>query len=370
MAFAADPSVLLFLSSPLLDEVEITFPSHPEADMVPMSIWTVGWKVPGLRSLTLAQHYPTALGDMSPPVYPFGSFSNLRQLRKLNIETHSVDLYFLVQLSSFHHLAELQVIVAQSSKPKKRLAQIGFPSLKSLHIAAHVSLMPSILRLIRQGSLTSLTYRNSSDEDFFDLADSVQAFHAEIASRFPSLTSLSLDYHPYGRRRLEYAPEDSEEHQESLRAVIDPLYDLSKLQKMIYYGVLCMDNDAVELRLATSWPEIRSLRISSLLGTSPTYGILAVLAKHCPLLTDLSIPITFPKKDEPLRDDSVFSHRLRTFSAFPAPVDWNASIAHYLDRMFPFLVSIRGGKGWDQVGSVILKACQPARRDQLQRLRG
>ncbi len=368
MAFAADPSVLLFLSSPLLDEVEITFPSDPEADMAPMSIWTVGWKAPGLRSLTLARHYWTGLGDdMSPTVYPFGSFSNLRQLRKLNIETHSVDLCFLVQLSSFPHLAELQVTVAQRDKPeKRRLAQIAFPSLKSLHVAAHVSLMPSILRLIRQGSLTSLTYRNSSDKDFFDLADSVQAFHEEIASRFPSLASLSLRYCPY----YDYAPEDSEEHWESLRAVMDPLYDLSELQKMFYYGVLCMDNDAVELRLATSWPEIRSLCISSLLGTSPTYGILAVLAKHCPLLTDLSIPITFPKKDEPLRDDGVFSHRLRTFSAFPASVDWNASIAHYLDRMFPFLVSIGGGEGWDRVESIILKACQPARWDQLQRLRG
>lgn len=366
MAFAADPSVLLFLSSPLLDEVKITFPSDPEADMAPMSIWTVGWKAPGLRSLTLARHYWTGRGDdMPPPVYPFGSFSNLRQLRRLNIETHSVNLSFLVQLSSFPHLAELQVIVAQPGKSQKCLAQIALPSLKSLHVTARASLMPSILRLIRQGSLTSLTYRNSSDKDFFDLADSVQAFHAEIASRFPSLASLSLRYCPY----YDYAPEDSEEHRESLRAVMDPLYDLSELQKMFYYGVLCMDNDAVELRLATSWPEIRSLRISYLLGTSPTYGILAFLAKHCPLLTDLSIPITFPKKDEPLRDDGVFSHRLRTFFAFPAPVDWNASIAYYLDRMFPFLVSIVGGEGWDQVESIILKACQPARRDQLQRLR-
>ncbi len=121
---------------------------------------------------------------MSPSVYPFGSFSNLRQLRKLNIETHSVDLCFLVQLSSFPHLAELQVIVVQPGKSQKRLAQIALPSLKSLHVAAHVSLMPSILRLIRQGSLTSLTYRNSSDKDFFDLADSLQAFHAELLPDF------------------------------------------------------------------------------------------------------------------------------------------------------------------------------------------
>ncbi len=64
-----------------------------------------------------------------------------------------------------------------------------------------------------------------------------------------------------------------------------PLCDLSKLQTMFYHGVLCVDNDTVAL--ATIWPEIRSLHILFLLGTSPTYGILAVLAKHCPLLTDL-----------------------------------------------------------------------------------
>ncbi len=96
-----------------------------------------------------------------------------------------------------------------------------------------------------------------------------------------SLTSLSLDYCLLS----DYAPEDSEEHRESLRAIMHPLCDLSKLQTMFYHGVLCVDNDTVAL--ATIWPEIRSLHILFLLGTSPTYGILAVLAKHCPLLTDL-----------------------------------------------------------------------------------
>ncbi|PBK60058.1 hypothetical protein ARMSODRAFT_966453 [Armillaria solidipes] len=128
--------------------------------------------------------------------------------------------------------------------------------------------MPDILRLICQGSLTSLTYRNSSDDDFSDLAYSVQAFHKELASRFPSLPSLFLYY---------YVPE---EHRQSLRTVIQPLRDLPKLQKIIYHGVLCLDNDAVGLRLAVSWPRIRSLHISFLLGTSPAYRIPAAVAKH------------------------------------------------------------------------------------------
>ncbi|SJL05205.1 uncharacterized protein ARMOST_08571 [Armillaria ostoyae] len=367
VAFAADTSVLLFLSSPLLDEVEITFPSDPEADMAPMSIWTVGWKVPGLRSLTFTHHLHQVDYPSPPePVFPFSSFPHLRQLRKLNIKTYSVDFSCLVQLSSLPHLAELQVIVARSGNPQQRLSQIAFPSLESLDVAADVSLMPSILRLIRQGSLTSLTYRNWLDPNFIGFADSLQAFHAEIVSRFPSLTSLTLNYCPY-----DYTPPSREEDRESLRAVMQPLYDLSRLQIFVYNSVPCMHNDAVALRLATSWPEIRTLCVSNLLGTSPTYRILAALATHCPFLTRLIIPITFPENYDPLPDDGVFSHRLHTLLVYDGKVDrQHASVAHYLDRMFPFLVLVEGGEGWDLVESIILKACQPARWEQLQRLRG
>ncbi|KAK0506473.1 hypothetical protein EDD18DRAFT_1123592 [Armillaria luteobubalina] len=344
--FAADPSMLLlFLSSPLLDEVGIVIPSDPrKADIASMSIWTVGWKVPGLRSLTLFTDYNHGARAwvLREPAHIFDSLPHLLQLRTLIIKTHSVDLSFLVSLSSLPHLAVLQVSVAQHEQPQKSLPQLAFPSLKSLHVEAYVSLMPTILKLIPQGSLTSLTYRSDADKENFNPADSVQ-FHAEIASRFPSLTSL---------------------------AIMHPLYDLSKLREMTYLGVPCVDDDAVEL--ATSWPEIRSLRIRSLCGTSPTYGILAVLAKHCPLLTDLEMPITFPKKDVPLRDDAVFSHRLHTLSIDSAMVDFQpAGVAHYLDRIFPFLVviEVRKGPQWDRVRYIVLKECQPARWNQLQRLR-
>ncbi|KAK0444917.1 uncharacterized protein EV420DRAFT_1648617 [Desarmillaria tabescens] len=327
-----------------------------------MAIWTVGWKVPGLGSLTIAPEGPSFLGghDTRGPLEKiclFSSFSNLRQLRKLNIEAYSVDLNFLVQLSSLPHLAELQVVITQTDKHQKRQAQIAFPSLKSLHINAHISLMPHILRLIRQGSLTSLTYRDTSDKDVTDLVGFVQAFHVEIAFRFPSLTSLILFHSQH--RLADW---------KTLRAATEPLYDLSKLQKIIYHGTLCLDNDDIEHRFATSWPEIRLIHIMSLWETSLTYGILATLAKHCPHLTDLALPITFPEWDSPLRDGGVFSHRLRTFRAIGTRVHCYASVAHYLDRLFPFLVSVKGGEGWGQVESIILKACQPARRDQ--RLRG
>ncbi|KAK0232778.1 hypothetical protein IW262DRAFT_23305 [Armillaria fumosa] len=63
VASATDPSLLLLLTSPLLDEVKVTFPSNPEADTVAMSIWTVGWKVPGLRSLTIDHHYLSFSND-------------------------------------------------------------------------------------------------------------------------------------------------------------------------------------------------------------------------------------------------------------------------------------------------------------------
>ncbi|KAK0473844.1 hypothetical protein EDD18DRAFT_1223539 [Armillaria luteobubalina] len=341
--FAADPSI------PLLDEVGIVIPSDPrKADMASMSIWTVGWKVPGLRSLTLFTDYNHGARAwvLREPAHIFDSLPHLLQLRTLIIKTHSVDLSFLGSLSSLPHLAVLQVSVAQHGQPQKSLPQLAFPSLKSLHVEAYVSLMPTILKLTPQGSLTSLTYRNDADKEIFNPADSVQ-FHAEIASRFPSLTSLTLNY-----CRYRYRPEDSEKNRESLRAAMHPLYDLSKLREMTYLGVPCVDDDAVEL--ATSWPEIRSLRIGSLCGTSPTYGILAVLAKHCPLLTDLEMPITFPKKIVPLRDDAVFSHRLHTLSIDSAMVDFQPA---------------EKGPQWDRVRYIVLKECQPARWNQLQRLR-
>ncbi len=58
------------------------------------------------------------------------------------------------------------------------------------------------------------------------------------------------------------------------------------------------------------------------------------------------MPITFPSDDVPLRDDhDPFSHKLRFFSSPNTGVSRFASVARYLDGIFPFLIRLVEGKG-------------------------
>ncbi|PBK89316.1 hypothetical protein ARMGADRAFT_1033382 [Armillaria gallica] len=358
MNFAADTSILFFLASPLLDDVTIAFPAHAVIDTASASVRTVGWKLPKLRSFTIScvpdGNYPHPVGT----ICPFTNFSGLRKLHRLKIESHPVDVEFLVQLSSFPDLAQLQIIISQSLPTDVRQTRDGFRSLVSLHITAHVSSMPRILRLIRPGSLTSLTYIDAYSQSYNEIGEFMQDFHAEIVLRFPSLLTLSLKYQTYYGQL-------AQEYWESTRAVFEPLYGLCKLQAFTYNGMVSLENDTVELLLAPAWSEIRTIDIPVLQGPCPTYEVLCTLAKCCPHLSELSMPVTFPYDDAPLRDDHIpLSHRLRIFSSPDTSVSHVASVARFMDGTFPFLVSISGGQGWDLVKSMVLGACQLVRRDQ------
>ncbi|KAK0232758.1 hypothetical protein IW262DRAFT_1451230 [Armillaria fumosa] len=358
MAFAADTSILFFLASLLLDDVTIAFPAHAAINTASASVRTVVWKLPTLRSFTIScvsdGNHPRPLGT----ICPFTNFSGLHKLHRLKIESHPADVDFLIQLSSFPDLAHLQIVLSQSLPTDSRQTRDGFRSLVSLHITAHVSSMPRILRLICQGSLTSLTYIDAYSQSYNEIGEFMQDFHAEIVSRFPSLLTLSLSYQVYWGQL-------AQQYWESTRAVLEPLYSLCKLQAFTYNGLLSLENDTVELLLAPAWPEIRTIDIPLLQGPCPTYEVLCILAEHCPHLTELSMPIAFPNGDAPLRDDHVpLSHRLQIFSSPNTSVSCIASVARFLDGLFPFLVSISGGQGWDQVKSMILEACQLVRRDQ------
>ncbi|PBK60030.1 hypothetical protein ARMSODRAFT_1090527 [Armillaria solidipes] len=295
MNFAADTSILFFLASPLLDDVTIAFPAHAMIDTASASVRTVGWKLPTLRSFTIScvpdGNNPRPLGT----ICPFTNFSGLRNLRRLKIESHPADVDFLVQLSSFPDLAHLQIVISQSLPTESRQTRDGFRSLVSLHITAHVSSMPRILRLIRPGSLTSLTYIDAYSQSYNEIGEFMQDFHAEIVSRFPSLLTLSLNYRTYYGQL-------AQQYWESTRAVFEPLYGLGILQAFTYNGMLSLENDTVELLLAPAWPEIRTIDIPVLQGPCPTYKVLCTLAKCCPHLSKLSMPITFPDDDAPLRD--------------------------------------------------------------------
>ncbi len=212
---------------------------------------------------------------------------------------------FLVQLSSFPDLAHLQIVISQSLPTDGQQTRDGFRSLVSLHITAHVSSMPRILRLIRPGSLTSLTYIDVYSQSYNEIGEFMQDFHAEIVSQFPSLLTLSLKYQTY-RGQL------AQQYWKSTRAVFSPLYGLCKLQAFTYNGMLSLENDTVSLLLGPAWSEIRTIDIPVLQGPWPTHEVLHTLAKCCPHLSKLSMPITFPD-DAP--NHSPLSHR----DHFPEP---------------------------------------------------
>ncbi|PBK89309.1 hypothetical protein ARMGADRAFT_339697 [Armillaria gallica] len=287
MNFAADTSILFFLASPKLDDVTITFPAYADTVMASTSVRTVAWKLPTLRSFTIScvpdGNNPRPLGT----ICPFTNFSGLRKLHRLKIESHPADIEFLVQLSSFPDLTHLQIVISQSLPTNGRQTRDGFRSLVSLHITAHVSSMPRILRLIRPGSLTSLTYIDAYSQSYNEIGEFMQDFHAEIVSRFPSLLTLSLKYQTYHGQL-------AQQYWESTRAVFEPLYGLCKLQAFTYNGMLSLENDTVELLLGPAWSEIRTIDIPVLQGPWPTHKVLRTLAKCCPRLSKLSMPITFP----------------------------------------------------------------------------
>ncbi|PBK98326.1 hypothetical protein ARMGADRAFT_573864 [Armillaria gallica] len=197
MNFAADTSILFFLASPLLDDVTIAFPAYAVIDTASTSVRTVSRKLPTLRSFTIScipdGNHPRPLET----ICPFTNFSGLRTLHRLKIDSHLADVNFLVQLQSFPDLAYLQIVISQSLPTDSRQTRNGFRSLVSLHITAHVSSMPRILRLIRPGSLTSLTYIDAYSQSYNEIGEFMQDFHAEIVSRFPSLLTLSLKYQIY-----------------------------------------------------------------------------------------------------------------------------------------------------------------------------
>ncbi|KAK0245290.1 hypothetical protein EDD85DRAFT_13233 [Armillaria nabsnona] len=362
MIFAADISILLFLASPRLDDVKIAFPSNAETVMASTSVRTLGWKVPMLHSFTISS---IRQGGSKPrpleTICPFTNFSGLRKLRKLKIDSHSADVHFLVQLSSLPDLSHLQIVISQSLPTDSWKVDGGFRSLVSLHITTPVSLMSRVLRLIRSGSLTSLVHIDDHSQSYNEIGQFMQDFHTEIVSRFPSLLNLSINYRKCNGQL-------TQQSRESTLVIFEPLCGLCKLQEFTYNPMPTLETGVVDLLLAPAWPEIRVFNIPVVQGPCPTYEALCTLAKCCPLLSELSMPITFPSDNAPLRDDhDPFSHKLRFFSSPNTSVSRFASVARYLDGIFPFLISISGGKGWDQVESIVLEACQPVRRDQTTR---
>ncbi len=153
--------------------------------------------------------------------------------------------------------------------------------------------------------------------------------------------------------------------------MFEPLYELPKLRSIHSVGelVLVVDDENIKTSLAPSWPHIKSISIPQLSGDTPSYVVLSVLAKYCPMLVSLAMPIGFPD-DGVLSAAEVLSNRLQILKSANTTAKKPALIARFLDRIFPFLVRVEGGSVWNEVDAILRDVCQPIRWDQHQRERG
>ncbi|KAG7442114.1 uncharacterized protein BT62DRAFT_936469 [Guyanagaster necrorhizus] len=357
VSFVASPSILLFLPTKTLNEIQLTFSPSTDVTTPSACIRTIKWQVPALQTLYIC------CPEFDNGQYRATSFTNLaslKGLRALTIKSHLVDYDALVQLSAFNNLEHLCVKTTSNIPSDSRQAQGGFPSLKSLHITAKVSEMPRILRLVRQGTLETLTFVDTSGEAFRTNSEFMMDFYRELLARFP-LHNLSLTY--YRAAQLDRALWASS------RAVFEPLYELHRLRSIQFVGELALDDETIKTRLAPAWPHIELISIPQLSGNIPSCAMLSVLARCCPRLVLLSMPFEFPSDGGALPED-VLSHRLQTLKSVNTTTKKPALIARFLDRIFPFLVRVEGGSGWSEVDSILRHVCQPIRWDQHQRERG
>ncbi|KAK0444966.1 uncharacterized protein EV420DRAFT_977952 [Desarmillaria tabescens] len=359
-SFAASPSILLFLPAKPLNEIQLTFRGSTDVTTSSTCMRAIKWQVPALQTLHIycpefdnGQYQAVLFTNL----YSITNFVGLGDLRSLTIKSHLVDYDFLIALSTFDNLEHLHVKTTSNIPSGSRQIQDGFPSLKSLHITAKVSEMSRILRLFHQGTLETLTFVDTSGEAFRTSSEFMMDFYRELVVRFP-LRHLSITYRSAQFDRTLWA---------SSRVVFEPLYELHLLRSIHFVGELVLDDETIKTHLAPSWPDIESISMPQLPGDPPSYAMLPALAKCCPRLVSLTMPIGFP--DIPAVEE-VLSHRLQILKSVNTIAKKPALIARFLDRIFPFLVRVEGGSGWTEVDSTLRDVCQPIRWDQHQRERG
>ncbi|PBK83362.1 hypothetical protein ARMGADRAFT_675690 [Armillaria gallica] len=361
-SFAASPSILLFLPAKTLKEIQLTFSRSTDLTTSSACIRAIKWQVPALQTLHVCCPEFDNGQYQATPFTGLCSIANLagfKNLRSLTIKSHLVDYDSIMQLSAFANLEHLCVKTTSNVPSDNRQTQDGFPSLKSLHISAKASEMPRILRLVHQGTLETLTFVDTSNEGFRTNSEFMMDFHRELVARFP-LRNLSLTYRAAQLDKALWA---------SSRAVFEPLYELPRLRSIHFVGELVLDDETIKTSLAPSWPHIESISIPQLSGDTASYAVLSVLAKCCPRLVSLAMPIGFPDNGV-VSAVEVLSHRLQILKSVNTTAKKPALIARFLDRIFPFLLRAEGGSGWNEVDSTLRDVCQPIRWDQHQRERG
>ncbi|KAK0436410.1 hypothetical protein EV421DRAFT_2038747 [Armillaria borealis] len=348
-SIAAEPRILFLLSSPKLQKVELAL--GLDADY-PTIFAAVKATISGRETFTISCPMVATMQPLVElSVTCDATIFTGKDLRCLKIPNHTIVDAFLEELSSSQSLEHLQIKFSPWMHKDRRA---GFPSLKSLHIIGPVESMDRVLRLIVPGKLESFTLiDNTSDQSYQSTSQAMRVFHLDLLSRFGlRMRELSLTYPNWSIGQADW---------DTSYEVFEPLFGLKSLKKLHYTGEVAFDRDVLERRLATAWPGIEMLSIPRVVGPALPYNALPVIALGFPRLTHLTMPVVFPESYVSPHD-KILQHGLREFSSPDTSVKRPACAARYLDHIFPFLMRVEGGEGWDQVEQTILEACQPIRR--------
>lgn len=327
-----------------------------------MAMSLLATRIPQLQELTTSGH-PSKLF-----VTPLAAFSNLRVLaiRKaidlppefghvISTLPCLLDLSIILERLPRHWPASDPVIPTQTTCPP------GFITLEKLDISGGIAVIDEYLDLI---STEASPLRTVSIALFSQSKEALGDPHAlyEKVARFETLEEFHIVFKET-RRLLS----DSAERKIT-RPALKPLYKLSLLKKFVYEGELSLSDEDVGA-LVDAWPGLYLLDLHGEVHRQPSYTALSLIAHRCPNLKSLRIPFDFPREIVEITTSEIVDHPLLEFSSYSSvPIHHAAHVARYLDSLFPSLKEVGNwdsGSGWGLVSSIILKACQPVRRDQV-----
>lgn len=320
----------LFLS-PTIQCVELRNISGEDDRAVGSLLCTLSYEVPSLQRLVLCD------GISKESLSYVTQLINLQSLELLQLG-FILDPQFIGKLASLPHLETLSLDLEEyeySTFP----AHGGFRALKHFTITAPFPMVEDILTDI-SSELMSLAITGlpavgwTGDEDW--IGDCTSLF--EIISRQwqASCVDITIDHsrHWYDSNLMPMA-------------ALSPLFQLSNLEcfKMNSFDLAIVTDDEIR-QFAMAWPLLKSLHLPFKPDGSiliPTLGSLYTLAKHCPGLRSLCIPLTTaPIPALPADKSAVHYLRSLMIGSIVEPLGLPdlLLVARHLDSLFPQLQTL------------------------------
>lgn len=246
--------------------------------------------------------------------------------------------------------------------------ELGYKELVKLEIVASLSFIQSFVLSIATTQLERIGFEGSAtaDEEGVDRKELLRA----LVQRWKKTVRFV---------RMAHSAEGGSEDESTDSATqismdtVSPLLEICNLRHLELDGYLLELGDANIAEMAESWPAIEILHLPFMAGGTvrPTVGALETLARRCPGLRSLTIPLDTHELGPGLETVGLSAHRLEVLTVASPEEAWELRrgmrLARTLDRLFPFLERVAGhveerdGR-WEQVAEMV-KMCQSVRRE-------